>query len=266
MPPPVTPPHDPSISAVPPQRLRRRTIASVLWALALGAATTIAIAWGLAVGVSPIYHPTGSTIRKAPGGLWTVQQYKWYGSLTDEWIPHDWASRTGSTIEEFDVIAEETIRTAGITRSNSEPMLLPTDELLRRDQLPVSLIEHARGWPLLALGCLSASTVVQGDADWNPSQMMHVRFGFPFRNKPQGTWQVDLVHLPLRPLFPGFYLNTALFAALWWAALFWRPLRRRRRIARGQCPACAYSLAGLPEGSIKCPECGGPVSPAAPKP
>jgi hypothetical protein len=72
-------------------------------------------------------------------------------------------------------------------------------------------------------------------------------------------WDVDCLALPLKPLFPGFYLNTALFASLWWAALFFRPLRRRRRIARGQCPSCAYSLAGLPAGTAKCPECGSPT-------
>lgn len=79
--------------------------------------------------------------------------------------------------------------------------------------------------------------------------------------KPSATaaWDVDCLALPLKPLFPGFYLDTVLYASLWWAALFWRPLRRRRRIARGQCPACAYSLAGLPAGADKCPECGTPI-------
>lgn len=73
------------------------------------------------------------------------------------------------------------------------------------------------------------------------------------------TWDCDFTHLPLKPLFPGFYIDTALYASFWWAALFFRPFRRSRRIARGLCPACAYSLKGLPPDPTKCPECGGPT-------
>ena len=83
------------------------------------------------------------------------------------------------------------------------------------------------------------------------------RWGLPLWSPDSVTWDVDVVDLPLKPLFPGFYIDTALYTSLWWAALFFRPLRRSRRIARGLCPACAYSLKGLPPDATKCPECGG---------
>jgi hypothetical protein len=59
--------------------------------------------------------------------------------------------------------------------------------------------------------------------------------------------------LPLRPVWPGFAINTVFFAMILWT-LFAAPfaLRRRRRIRRGLCPACAYPVGD----SAVCTECG----------
>jgi formylglycine-generating enzyme len=59
--------------------------------------------------------------------------------------------------------------------------------------------------------------------------------------------------LPLRPIWPGFAINTLFYAAILWL-LFAAPfaLRRRRRIKRGLCPKCAYPLGT----SDTCTECG----------
>ena len=67
--------------------------------------------------------------------------------------------------------------------------------------------------------------------------------------------------LPLRPIFPGFAINTIFYAAVLWV-LFAAPfkLRRWRRIKRGQCASCGYSLRGRESVSDKCPECGRIVS------
>jgi hypothetical protein len=66
--------------------------------------------------------------------------------------------------------------------------------------------------------------------------------------------------LPVNPLFPGFAADTALYAAAWYLLLFtplplYRAARRRSRLSRGLCPACAYDLNASPPGP--CPECGG---------
>ena len=49
--------------------------------------------------------------------------------------------------------------------------------------------------------------------------------------------------LPWHPIWPGFAINTIFYAAIVWM-LFAAPFqfRRRRRIKRGLCPACAYPV------------------------
>jgi hypothetical protein len=61
------------------------------------------------------------------------------------------------------------------------------------------------------------------------------------------------VYLPLRPLWPGFAINTIFYAAILWV-LFFAPgaVRRTIRRRRGLCPACAYPIGT----SSVCTECG----------
>ena len=62
--------------------------------------------------------------------------------------------------------------------------------------------------------------------------------------------------IPLRPIWPGFAVNTIFYATLLWLA-FPGPfvLRRSLRVRRGLCPKCAYPLG---ESAI-CTECGNPL-------
>jgi hypothetical protein len=75
-----------------------------------------------------------------------------------------------------------------------------------------------------------------------------------------GVQQVTIA-LPLRPLWPGFAINTIFYAAMLWL-LFYGPGKIRRfiivrgRIRGHRCPACGYQIA--PGGGIGpvCSECG----------
>ncbi len=60
-------------------------------------------------------------------------------------------------------------------------------------------------------------------------------------------------HVPLRPIWPAFALNTLFYATLLWLLIPVRfTLRRFLRVRRGLCPKCAYPVG---ESSV-CTECG----------
>ncbi len=110
--------------------------------------------------------------------------------------------------------------------------------------------QDARGWPMLALAC-----------DWigEPSSNGHTLSSPPPRGgielSPTGMFQT-LRALPYRPIWPGLFADTLLFAVAWSALLFApRAIRTHLRRRRNLCPACAYNLRGLPPQS-RCPECG----------
>jgi hypothetical protein len=80
-----------------------------------------------------------------------------------------------------------------------------------------------------------------------------------FGGKPYPSW-LDRRALPLRPLWPGFAINTIFYAAVLWI-VFAAPgvIKRLRRRRRGQCIHCGYDLrgqSGSGNGAQRCPECG----------
>jgi len=75
--------------------------------------------------------------------------------------------------------------------------------------------------------------------------------------------------LPLRPILPGFLVNTLFYAATWFCIFFGvAALRRAIRRGRGRCVKCGYDLRGQrtsdeaterrSDGGVRigCPECG----------
>jgi hypothetical protein len=109
------------------------------------------------------------------------------------------------------------------------------------------------GWPLLAVS--SDRRLAEYAAPTVPWRFYSLSkgFGMPL------SWQYVHDCLPVQPLWPGFALDTVLYAAAWWALLFtplplYRAGRRRFRVSGGMCGGCGYSLAGSPGGA--CPECG----------
>ncbi len=121
------------------------------------------------------------------------------------------------------------------------------------------------GWPLRSLageqwraavghlqGAVRAVALPAGSSAPGP-EAVHVA-AFPIqRNTASGT-QYRLA--PLRPIWPGFGINTLFYAAMLWLLIpgpfTLLALRRFIRRKRGLCPACGY-----PAGeSAVCSECG----------
>ncbi len=188
----------------------------------------------------------------------------WYG-LYGKWHP---AKRSVPTREEvhwwnatvspgIDDKVTEVARPAYVTIGFDSALMLDPSRVyddigLRTDDREWSQYAIAHRWrsglPLRSLGCDAWALDFAWPAaasDWHGGW----RWAFDVNYKSE----MRTVTLPLRPLWPGFALDTVFFAAVSGVILFgWRGLVRRRRLRRGRCPACAYPIGS----SAVCTECG----------
>ncbi len=211
----------------------------IILALALGAATTLALAWLAAratprhftapAGPNAVWHTTleNKSVRTARIGPFVRRVAVFEFDLLSEWEPPvtrrpgpgphktvPWA-RSKPAPHPYAVTA-----TVGV----GVPFVAYTQS--RSDQMFVSDIAPGMTPP----------------PAYTP---------FVFTGKP-----------PIRPYWPGAMANTLLWAGAWGAAalLLWQ-IRRRLRGAHGSCTRCGYNLAGVPRGT-GCPECGDRAPPA----
>ncbi len=146
--------------------------------------------------------------------------------------------------------------------------------------------EPGASWPAPNKGFASSAfghSIVTRSATTKPGIAYHqtiIQFGWPFRTVDlEGravAGRIQLIgvgrripatplfrqtdyyrHVPLRPIWPGFALNTLFYATILWL-LAWGAfaLRRLVRLRRGLCPKCAYPMGE----SAVCTECGGALA------
>jgi hypothetical protein len=142
-----------------------------------------------------------------------------------------------------------------------EPFSLAPKWITIPRELPPNVVAvmsdgEARGGPFLSLWSVTKETHKLQDASWQqhgPSGSIRVPLpDFSARD----SFDIPRV-LPLRPLWPGFAINTIFYAALLWV-LWIAPgkIRRFIRIRRHRCPACGYQIDSAPGIGPVCSECG----------
>ena len=255
----------PDVSMIPgrtgsrlPFPVRRHLLIAAVFLLA-GAVVNVAVAWGCALWSPPgtIESPSRSEDfsrlvapipTDEPGDLWVTGPpvhvpgqikfpllgYSGVGVRSE--IAHAWTSKDRDSYRESirDALGEFYPRRFGrrlrfVTPSNINVL---------------SVNRVSAGLPMYSLQGIHAESKIllwrQGALPL-PPRWMRGRAGF----------------LPLYPIWPGFAVNTVLYATVLWL-LIPGPfvLRRFIRVKRGLCPACAY-----PRGeSDVCSECGKAIS------
>jgi hypothetical protein len=250
----------------------RRHLITILIFLLAGAAVNVAVAWGCAVWPKAM----------APADLDQPTDYE------EGW----WAHHTPKAQSSVPVISS---RAAAfglqyfMLHATSGPVEVhvgDAGEFFRPEAELPSNVRDARAFSLSCEVGLPWNQALRVRAGWPMASLSGERwhFGHPFttpafRCAPAGPTDGALFvaaypvirvtasgsterPVPLLPLWPGFALNTAFYAAVLWL-LICGPfiLRRFVRVRRGLCPACAYPMG---EAAV-CTECGKPL-PSRPRP
>lgn len=206
-------------SVIAPRAILRGSWRCAAW-LAVGLVITVAVSWGLAA--------------------WMPQDMKWDSRWRGVDTIRDVVPAMGvqRTLQRSNDRTKASFRVSMGYLDHPKMVLVPSAEQL----------EHATGWPLLAL----RYRVVRPAAPMGTGEF-EVRGGLWI---PTNSRRLeDIRALPLIAMWPGVAYNSA----LWGAAAFGvvhglRGGRATLRRRRGQCPACAYDLKGDPTPG--CPECG----------
>ena len=228
--------------------MKRRLLIIAVFLLA-GAVVNVAVAWGIAVLVTEFQSEVRAQLVRYPagGGWWhRVIDNRGFGSRLRELrgrVRRQVEDEVPTTIDVTDWAQPYRGRLKRPPKNPYPSRAVTVDRLewsllgyygSEQDTWVVS--EQARGWPCLSMsGALRATTV----SERRPSQCWSLTIG--------------MTALPLRPIWPGFAVNTIFYAVVLWMLCYSAlALRRFIRVRRGLCPTCAYPMG---ESSV-CSECG----------
>lgn len=235
-------------------------VVRVAVAILLGAATTVAVSWLMAMYVDGVRSTK------------TSQQRGFQKDIATQIIPtpplnpqqsgihlvqvvriHRW----GTDIVEVRPVWDQNPngQQYGSTHTLVEGTSFETEmkEKFDNNEAPCALW-RADGWPLLALS--SEARWPSYDAPGLSLVIGGKLIGSRYV-KPRDGVRI----LPLQPIWSGLIINTAFYISLWYTLFslrnIWRGVRTRFRRRRGQCIHCAYKL--ITE-QTRCSECGEKVS------
>jgi hypothetical protein len=216
----------------------RRLAIKLLVFLLLGAIVNVAVAWGCA-----LFSPLRSVADRiadasASEGIW------WKNTFANN------SNAYPAAVLRHSSVGLDSITMLGNGKSKGF-----------RDSRFEKVWRVAGGWPSRGLSGERFEQDVTLDAILAPTCALNsgthawaVSVDYSKRFRP-GAYRI----LPLRPLWPGFAINTIFYAAVLWV-IFAIPgtVKRLRRRAKGCCIHCGYDLRGQSgsSGEQRCPECG----------
>lgn len=224
--------------SLPRSSRRPRPFRGIVFALAVGLAATLFIAWPLTSVL--LYY---GVIRHQYGGRFPVETPSGLGSITV-------SLHTLSDAYQLRLVQpEDSFLPLG------DPARLPRWVAVPPGPEPalVYVDTGASGWPLRCFASESWQRRTNSGTPDSPRYAWReqLRHNILLATTPSGR-----IFLPLRPIWTGLIGDTLLFGACAWlgvaAVTGLRSYRRRRR---GGCPECGYDLSATPNTS-PCPECG----------
>jgi hypothetical protein len=197
--------------------------------LTLGAIVNVAVAWGPLIWAE---WPSSSTPRQLPDSE-SQRLWRRYGLGIKQ-----------DSAQSFDAL-ESWFMNAVVVLYNVPSVSLPTNTPSTTSYLVSEM--HA-GWPCRSM-CGGFSGVLGTTNTWTMHDVLEPACPIPLQVNKK-------VALPLRPVWPGFAVNS-LFNATILGLMFFIPLgmRRHRRTTRRLCLRCAYPIGT----SDVCTECGAPL-------
>lgn len=226
---------------------RKHTVRRLTLLILLSAACTIISTWGL----SMVCPRRFDQIHR--GVLSDDEEFCWYGIcsmpgwysvITRHWHPSD---EQTANLDYYWNLPEARIP------GWAKPCELPI--FGKEDDWQWARYYEAYGFPLLAM---RGSYLLRDDGQGSEEYASRVD-GVPISDFLYGPTSQARA-LPLVPVWPGFLINTVIFAALLFTIrLVYVTIKRRSRRKRGLCIQCAYNLSGGPHE--QCPECGAAIRP-----
>ena len=241
----------------------KRRLAKIVVFLFLGAIVNIAVAWGCAVA------------RPFPGDNWSdtlaeATRVDWFyfpdepGATAWQW--HDIAAADGRGVGwETRCLSFFGDRDDRIRRISGDPPPRMLESVKLPDKsIHVEVLHSAAGWPFAVF---DGAAVLDHDVEPYPALetwwCLLVPFGRTYEWWPAGPESAIEVQLtsgyqivvPLRPIWPGFAINTIFYAVIL-CLLAFGPFAVRRfvRNKHGRCIKCGYDLGHADHRA--CPECG----------